>query len=150
MIYGILQYIGLDPISYDLPFEEGRVFSTLGNANTFAIFLLLFLPVTLLGFRGYLRIGAALVLLMTIFATGSLSASVVALLTITWTICYRSGAPKWWYGICLGIISITCLQFILSTLGHEKWLSMLTRLTLLFESYKLLMAHPLGFLVGIP
>ena len=50
-IYGLIQFAGLDPLTWpSLPFEERRSFSTFGNPDFLAGFLVLILPVSLVSF----------------------------------------------------------------------------------------------------
>ncbi|MCL6473005.1 MAG: O-antigen ligase family protein [Firmicutes bacterium] len=50
-IYGVLQYLGLDPLKWSsLPFEERRSFSTFGNPDLLAGFLVMLVPVTVAEF----------------------------------------------------------------------------------------------------
>ena len=50
-LYGILQYFGLDPLPWtNVPFEERRSFSTFGNPDLLAGFLVLVIPLTLAQF----------------------------------------------------------------------------------------------------
>lgn len=116
-IYAVVQWYGLDPVSYGMPFGEGRVFSTLGNPNSFAIYLLLHLPLLLLGCRTVWKWLAAVALLIGIAATGSFSILFLAGMFCVGTICHAAGAPKWWYGFCFLFLSITGLQWFLLQVG---------------------------------
>ncbi len=50
-LYGILQFVGLDPIYWgDVPFEQRRSFSTFGNPDLLAGYLVLALPCSLVMF----------------------------------------------------------------------------------------------------
>ncbi|MBI4734155.1 MAG: O-antigen ligase family protein, partial [Rubrobacteridae bacterium] len=50
-LYGILQYFGLDPFQWSsLPFEERRSFSTFGNPDLLAGFIVILLPFTIVEF----------------------------------------------------------------------------------------------------
>ncbi|MBE0447914.1 MAG: O-antigen ligase family protein [Actinobacteria bacterium] len=50
-LYGIMQYAGLDPLGWaTLPFEERRSFSTFGNPDLLAGFLVLLIPITVAEF----------------------------------------------------------------------------------------------------
>lgn len=53
-LYGLVQYVGLDPLPWgDVPFEARRSFSTFGNPDLLAGYLVLALPITL---AAYLQI----------------------------------------------------------------------------------------------
>lgn len=90
LAYAGIQWSGYDPIAYDIPFESGRVFSTLGNPNSYAIYCLLFLPQILLGYRTRWKWLAGLTLFAAIAISGSLSVFFLAGLCIAGALCYEA------------------------------------------------------------
>lgn len=147
--YGALQWFGWDPISYGLPFGENRVFSTLGNPNSFAIYLVLHLPLVLLGSRNKWRWGIALLLLSGIAATGSFSILFLAGLFVAGAICHEAGAPKWQYVFCFLFLGMTALQWFLEQVGSgDKYFSIMTRLAIWQEWWQFVVTHPSSLLWG--
>ncbi len=99
-IYGILQYLGIDFISWsEKPFLTKRSFSTLGQPNFFASWLLLILPLPLFLYqkieKKYLRfflIFSFFFILIAIFTTGSRAAwlSILFILFLTFLYLLKS------------------------------------------------------------
>lgn len=141
--YALVQGFGFDPVSYGMPFGEERVFSTLGNPNSFAIYLLLHFPLLLLGCRSVWKWPMAIILLVAIAATGSFSILFLAAMFCVGAICYAAGAPKWWYGFCFLFLGITGLQWFLLQVGiGDKYFSIMTRLAIWQEWFRLVIEHP--------
>lgn len=87
-LYAVVQKIGLDPIEYGTSFGESRVFSTIGNPNSLALYHLLFLPIVLLGQNQRWKWLVGFVMLGIIFITGSLSLFFIACLFYAGALCY--------------------------------------------------------------
>ncbi len=151
LAYAGIQRIGLDPIDYGISFESGRVFSTLGNPNTFAIYCLLFLPLVTLGYRSRWRWLAVLLILSGIAASGSASVFALAVAFLAWAVCYLASAPASWYVFCFLFLGITGLEWAIPQLGQgSKYFSMMTRLAIWQEGFRFFLAHPAAILWGAP
>ncbi len=149
--YAWVQWAWYDPISYDIPFESDRIFSTLWNPNSYAIYCLLFLPYILLGSASRWKWLIALVLFAAIAISGSFSIFFLAGACIAWCLCYEAGAPKWWYIFCFVALGVSGAEWWLLQLeGGNKFLSLMTRFAIWGEGIKFFITHPLALIWWTP
>lgn len=138
-MYAVLQYFSIDPIDYVVPFESGRVFSTLGNANMLAGYLVLLLPFILERDFRYWRAALCFGILLGVMITGSWTMFALGLGYCVWRFWKDSGLPKFWGVLLVLILSVTCIQIVLEqgALLEGKILSGLTRVELINSGTKL-------------
>ncbi len=91
--YGVLQYLGLDPLSWaELPFEANRAFSFYGNPNLLGGFLVILLPISL-----SLALSEREQRLRIVYWAGSVLA------VICWVVAFTRGA---WIGGAVAIVAL--------------------------------------------
>ena len=151
VVYAGMQWAWYDPISYDIPFESDRVFSTLWNPNSYAIYCLLFLPYILLGNASRWKWCIALLLFVAIAISASFSIFFLAGACIAWCLCYEAGAPKSWYIFCFVVLGMSYTQWwLLQWEGGDKFLSLMTRFAIWGEGIEFVITHPLALVWWAP
>jgi len=106
-VYGILQYLHLDPINWTIPVERQFVASFFGHKNYFAMFLLLMIPLTVfsayiagksvLGVVVGLLAGLMIVALVVSYSRGALISLIISsfMVTIFWFSIKKRSKWKW-------------------------------------------------------
>lgn len=129
VIYGVMQLLHLDPLAryWDLDYILGRPFSTLGNPNWLASFLLLTLPVVYVGLlkdgfdvvrssiQKYCGIFLVVVNILLIFMTAS-KAGIIGLLVLGLGFLWINGKRKMLWLMVGGVtvVSVFILQYFYS------------------------------------